>query len=152
MAIRWKDADGCAGGKERELIQCVSSFEGCCTKGCLRWMVPPPHAHADADTHTHTHTQLSLSVTFWMCHGAEPHTCPVLSVCQLWELELSRRYQPLHMQIRSSSLWCGFTCPHLWSPPFSPSVRATSFHPSINPNLSLNRFPPLYHLPSTQAP
>lgn len=33
-ASRKKEADGCAGEKERELIQYVSIFEDCCTKGC----------------------------------------------------------------------------------------------------------------------
>lgn len=41
-----------------------------------------------------------------MCHGSKPHTCPVLSVCQLWEPELSQRYHPLHMQIHSSFSLC----------------------------------------------
>lgn len=95
-------------------------------------------------THTHTRAQLSLSVTFWMCHGAESHTCPVLSVCQLRELDLFWRYQPLHMQICPSFLWCEFTgLTYLLLSVLS--LGATLFPPSINPNRFLN-------LPSTQDP
>ena len=131
-------------------IRCVSFFlfEGTCTKVCLRWRVTF-HLQTHTHTHTHTHTQLSLSVTFWMCHGAEPHTCPVLSVCQLWEPGLSPRYRSLHMQIPSSPLWCGFTCPYLRSPPFSPPVGATPLHLAINPNLFLSHFSPLHTGSST---
>lgn len=43
-------------GKERELIQRVSIFEGCCTKGCLRWMNGAPSIYVG--THTHIHTSL----------------------------------------------------------------------------------------------